>query len=125
MITLDKKQIILLHTRLLDATGGLNGIRDESMLDSALSAPFQTFGGADLFQSVAAKIARLAYGIVCNHPFVDGNKRTGTYVMLILLELNHIDADFSDEDIIYIGLALANSKMSDSQLLGFILKHSK
>ena len=95
------------------------------MLDSALSVAFQTFGGVELYPSAAAKIARIAYGLVCNHPFVDGNKRIGTYVMMILLDLNHIDADFTDDDVIRIGLELADGKMSDKQLLDIILEHSK
>lgn len=122
MIMLSKKQIIHLHKKLLDATGGLDGIREEAMLDSAVSAPFQTFEGVDLFLSTTAKIARVAYGIVCNHPFIDGNKRIGTYVMLVLLELNCIKADFSDDDIIYIGVELAKGKMSNQQLLDLILE---
>jgi death-on-curing protein len=109
----------------LDETGGLDGIRDDKMLDSALSVAFQTFDGVELYPSTAAKIARIAYGLVCNHPFVDGNKRIGTYVMLVLLELNHIKADFSDDDIISIGLELASGKMNDKQLLDSILEHSK
>jgi death-on-curing protein len=125
MITLSEEQIKRLHKKLLDATGGADGIRDDKMLDSALSVAFQTFGGVELYPSTAAKIARIAYGLVCNHPFVDGNKRIGTYVMLALLELNHIKADFSDNDIIRIGLELANGKMNDKQLLEYILEHSK
>ena len=125
MITLNTDQIIRLHKELLDATGGLDGLRDATMLDSALSVAFQTFGGVELYPSVAAKIARIAYGLVCNHPFVDGNKRIGTYVMMILLDLNHIDADFTDEDVIRIGLELADGKMSDKQLLDMILERSK
>ena len=124
MIKLSKEQIKRLHKKMLDATGGLDGIRDESMLDSALSVAFQTFDGVELYPSAAAKIARLAYGLVCNHPFVDGNKRIGTYVMLVLLELNHINAEFSDEDVIRIGLELANRKMNDKQLLEIILNRS-
>jgi len=123
MITLSKEQIKSLHSMQLDATGGLDGIRDETLLDSALSAAFQTFGGVDLFPSTAAKIARTAFGLVNNHPFVDGNKRIGTYVMLVLLELNGIKADFTDDDIIRIGLELANGNMSDEQLLDMILEH--
>ena len=79
MIMLDKEQIKRIHKKLLDATGGLNGIRDENMLDSALSSAFHTFGGTELFPSTVAKIARIAYGLVQNHPFVDGNKRIGIY----------------------------------------------
>jgi len=125
MIMLSKAQIKRLHRKLLEATGGLDGIRDETMLDSALAAAFQTFDSVEFYPSTMAKIARLAYGLVANHPFVDGNKRIGTYVMLILLELNHIKADFTDDDIIRIGLELASGKMDDKQLLDLILERSK
>ena len=125
MITLTNEQIKRLHKKLLDATGGLDGLRDEAMLDSALSVAFQTFDGVELYPSTAAKIARIAYGLVCNHPFVDGNKRIGTYVMAVLLELNHIEADFTDDDIIRIGLELASGSMSDKQLLDLILERIK
>jgi death-on-curing protein len=72
-----------------------------------------------------AKIARIAYGLVCNHPFVDGNKRIGTYAMLVILELNRSEADFSDDDVIRIGLELADGSMSDRQLLDLILEQSR
>jgi death-on-curing protein len=124
MIVLSKRQVKHLHKKLLEQTGGLDGIRDENLLDSALSSPFQTFGGVELYPSTAAKIARIAYGLVCNHPFADGNKRIGTYVMLILLALNRIEIDFSDDDIIHIGLEIANGSMSDRQLLDLILERS-
>ncbi|MCL2513395.1 MAG: type II toxin-antitoxin system death-on-curing family toxin [Oscillospiraceae bacterium] len=121
MIMLSKVQIKYLHKKLLDATGGLDGIRDEALLDSALAAPFHTFDGEDLYPSITAKIARITYGLINNHPFVDGNKRIGAYAMLVLLELNHIKADFTDDDIISIGLELADGKMDDKQLLNLIL----
>ena len=125
MIILANEQVKHLHKNLLEATGGLDGIRNEATLDSALSAAFQTFDGVELYPSTIAKIARIAYGLVCNHPFVDGNKRIGTYVMMVLLELNHIEFDFSDDDVIRIGLELASGKMNYDQLLELILEHSK
>ena len=125
MITLTKGQVKRLHKKMVEATGGLDGIRDESMLDSALSVAFQTFDGIDLYPSSTAKIARIAYGLVSNHPFVDGNKRIGTYVMMVLLELNRIEVDFTDDDIIYIGLELASGKMDNEQLLDLILERIK
>ena len=125
MIMLSTEQIKRLHNRLLDATGGLDGLRDEALLDSALSVAFQTFDGMELYPSTAAKIARIAYGLVCNHPFVDGNKRIGTYVMAVLLELNHIEVNFSDDDIIRVGLELADGRMNDIQLLDIIMEHSE
>ena len=122
MIMLTKAQIERLYEKMVDATGGLWGLRDEAALDSALSVAFQTFDGVELYPSTVAKIARIAYGLVSNHPFMDGNKRIGTYVMLVLLELNHINADFSDNDVIRIGLELASGTMNDTQLLDLILE---
>jgi death-on-curing protein len=121
MIYLSKEQVIRLHKKLLKQTGGLDGIRDEHLLDSALSNPFQTFDGVELYPSTAEKIVRIAYGLVCNHPFVDGNKRIGVYVMMVLLELNHIKVSFSDDDIVRIGFGLANGSMNDKQLLDLVL----
>ena len=121
MNTLSIAQVKELHLEILAATGGPDGVRDESLLASALAAPFQTFGGVELYPSIEAKIARVAYSLVCNHPFVDGNKRTGTHVMSVLLDVNQIETNFSDADIIRIGSDLANGKMDYEQLLELIL----
>ncbi|MCL1914437.1 MAG: Fic family protein [Eubacteriaceae bacterium] len=67
MITLSKDQVKQLHKMLLDATGGLDGIREEALLESALALPFQTFDNVELYPSTAAKIARMTYSLVCNH----------------------------------------------------------
>ena len=72
MIRLTKSQILLLHEQLITETGGSSGLRDEGMLDSALNAPFQTFGKEDMYPSLQQKAARLCFGLVKNHPFVDG-----------------------------------------------------
>jgi len=122
MRLLNKEQVKRLHTKMAEATGGPDGIRDESLLESALSAPFQTFDGVELYPTVIEKIARIAYSLVRNHPFVDGNKRIGTYVMLVLLELNYINIDFTDDEIIHIGLTLADGTMDYQLLLGLIDK---
>jgi death-on-curing protein len=63
--------------------------------------------------------------LIRNHPFIDGNKRIGTYILLILLELNNIDTEFTDEDIIQMGIEIANGNMSEKHLLEKILHHSK
>lgn len=85
MILLSKEQVKYLHGRLIEATGGSDGIRDEGLLDSALTSPFQTFGQEELYPSIPRKAARLCYGLIQNHVFIDGNKRIGIYVMLIFL----------------------------------------
>ena len=67
----------MLHAHFIKATGGSDGIRDEGMLDSALSNPFRSFGGEEFYPSIQAKEAQLCFGIVKNHAMIDGNRRLG------------------------------------------------
>ncbi|MDR2787004.1 MAG: Fic family protein [Candidatus Accumulibacter sp.] len=80
MICLSTEQVLLLHRITAEASGGSAGVRDGGLLDSALNAPFQTFGGQELYPSLVGKAARLGYSLIANHPFVDGNKRIGVGV---------------------------------------------
>ncbi len=77
MKILTKRQVLLLHKQLIDETGGIQGLRDEGLLDSALSSPFQEFDSFSPYPTVQQKAARLGYSLVMNHPFIDGNKRIG------------------------------------------------
>lgn len=99
MIVLSKPQILMMHKSLIEETGGLDGIRDENLLDSAINAPFQKFDCQDLFPTVQQKAARLGYGIIKNHAFIDGNKRIGTHTMLVFLALNGIELDYTQEEL--------------------------
>jgi death-on-curing protein len=93
-------QIVLMHNALIKETGGMDGIRDENLLDSAVNAPFQTYGGEYLYKSLEAKAARLGYSIIKNHPFADGNKRIGMLAMMVFLELNDAGLTCTDQDIV-------------------------
>jgi len=88
MKKLTKEEILLLHSELIYAHGGGDGIRDETLLDSAIAAPFQAFGGQSMFPSIQQKAVRLGFGLIMNHPFIDGNKRVGAHVMLTMLAMN-------------------------------------
>ena len=123
MIRLSKTQILLLHEQLIAETGGSSGLRDEGMLDSALNAPFQTFGGEDVYPSLLQKAAHLCFGLVKNHPFVDGNKRTGAHVMLVLLALNGIELQHTQAELSDVILQLAAGIIQSSDLLNWILTH--
>lgn len=125
MIVLTKEQVLTLHKRLIETTGGSDGIRDEGMLESALSNPFQSFGGESLYPSIQAKAAQLCYGLVKNHPMLDGNKRLGTHVMLVFLALNGYELEYSQKELSDTILALAAGKMSAEDLLQWIIKHQK
>ncbi len=80
-------EVIYVHSILIERFGGLRGIRDVRLLESALSRPFQTFDGVELHQGIIPKAASLIESLLNNHPFVDGNKRLGYVIMrLFLLE---------------------------------------
>ena len=117
MIKFDKERVLLLYQMIVEATGGTFGIRSEDMLDSAIEAPYQTFNGVELFPSKIEKAARLGYGLIANHPFVDGNKRIGAYIMLSFLEVNGIHFEFSDEEIEELALGVASGKMKYEDIL--------
>lgn len=123
MKVLTKNQILILHKDLIKIFGGLDGIRDENLLESAIFAPFQTFGGQDLYPSIIEKAARLCYGIVKNHPFVDGNKRVGTHAMLTFLAMNSFEVNYIDEDLIDIILRVADNSIGYNELLNWLENH--
>lgn len=123
MICFSKQQVLKMHSDLLVQTGGLDGLRDEGLLESALAAPFQTYDAQELFRSIQEKAARLAYGLIQNHPFIDGNKRIGAHAMLVLLALNGIELTYTQDELSDIILKIAASTASYEDLLAWILKH--
>lgn len=123
MNMLTKQQILLLHTQLIRQSGGTNGVRDEGMLDSAISQPLQTFDNMELYPGIVNKAVRLGYGLITNHPFVDGNKRIGTHAMLVTLDINGIELQYQDEDLIQLILKIASGKADDRVLRTWVLAH--
>lgn len=115
----------MLHERLIETTGGSQGVRDEGMLESALYNPFQSFGGEELYPSIQAKAVQLCYGLVKNHAMVDGNKRIGTHVMLVFLALNGYELTYSQQELSDTILALASGKIGAQELLQWIIRHQK
>ena len=123
MKTLSKRQILGLHSALIQEFGGIDGIRDEGLLESALAAPFQTFGGEPVYPSLQAKAAQLGFGLICNHPFVDGNKRIGAHAMLVFLAVNGIELRYEQQELIDIILSVASGQTDRQGLLHWILEH--
>ena len=91
-------------------------IRDKNLLESAVNNPFQTFFGEDLYKTIFDKAAQLAYGLTKNHGFVDGNKRVAVHSMLVYLYINDYETDFSQEELVEIGMNLAENKLSAENL---------
>lgn len=123
MRILTKQQVLTLHKMLIEQSGGSPEIRDDGLLESALNAPFQSFGDTDLYPSLLEKAARLGYGLIKNHPFVDGNKRIGTHAMLSFLDINHAELAYSDEELISLILGIAAGKYDDKHLLNWLQQH--
>ncbi|MCI7809390.1 type II toxin-antitoxin system death-on-curing family toxin [bacterium] len=123
MRVLSKRQILMLHSMLVAQSGGADGLRDEGLLESAINTPLQTFGGQELYPTVLEKAARLGYGLIHNHPFLDGNKRIGTHAMLVFLDINNITLSYEDDDLIAAILRVASGEMDDSQLLEWLKTH--
>lgn len=123
MKILKKRQILLLHSVLIAESGGSDGVRDEGLLDSAVNTPFQTFSGQDLYPTVLEKAVRLGFGLIRNHPFIDGNKRIGTHAMLVFLNLNSITLSYEDDELISTILSVASGAMDADGLLKWIQQH--
>ena len=123
MIVFIKDQIIMLHEAIYKRYGGDVGVLNDGMLNSALQAPFQTFGGEELYPETKDKIIRLAYGLIKNHSFRDGNKRIGALVLLVLLEINGYHVNASNEEFADIIMGIAASEKDDEDLKKWVEEH--
>ena len=125
MIKFDKEKVLLLQQLVIESSGGSAGIRDFGLLDSAIESAYQTFAGEELYPTKEEKGARLGFNLVSNHAFVDGNKRIGLLVMLSFLAINGVNIKYTDEELIHIGLSLADGKMSYEELLFWVKEHKQ
>ncbi|MDF2608529.1 MAG: death on curing protein [Lachnospiraceae bacterium] len=124
MTKLSKEQILMLHSMAIKQSGGLDGVRDNGLLDMAMHAPFQTFESTELYPSIQSKAARLCFSIISNHPFIDGNKRIGILAMLVFLDVNQVEVNCSNQDIIELGLGIASGKYNTDFIIDWIISHS-
>ena len=123
MIKFSRDKVLLLHQIISQETGGDPNLRDINLLDSALESAFLTFDGKELYPTKEEKAARIAYSLMSNHAFVDGNKRIGMYVLLSFLETNGIKIHPSNEEVVRVGLATAGGEMKYKDILAWILEN--
>lgn len=119
----NKKRIISFHNDLIKKFGGIAGIRDENLLESAIETPFQTFGRQDLYPTLIEKAARLCYGLIKNHPFLDGNKRIGLHAMLVFLDRNNVKVEYDDDELIKIIFGVADNSVTYEEFLNWLESH--
>ena len=118
-------EVVDLHRRLLEATGGASGIRDFGALESAIAQPKATFEGVDLYPTLVEKAAALGFSLVQGHAFLDGNKRVGHAAMETFLILNgsEIDAPVNDQERLI--LDLAAGRIGRGHLIDWLRQHVK
>jgi death-on-curing protein len=123
MITL--KEVLRLHELSIENFGGSNGVRDWNMLESALARPFQTFGGKDLYPSIYEKAAAIGESLIINHPFIDGNKRTGFLAMFTLLKKGNVDLIASHEEAYSFVIDIATGSTTVESIVNCIKRNSQ
>jgi len=121
---LTPEQLLFLHSRLVDETGGLHGVRDLSMLLSALGRPQATVGDRDLYAGIFPKGAALLDSLIRNHPFVDGNKRTAVAAAALFLRLNGYSLVVGQEEMVRFTLACAQSQVELENIAGWLRENS-
>lgn len=124
MIWIAADDVIALHSRVIQTSGGIDGLRDRVGLEAAaIAAPLQAFGGQDLFPSMFEKIARLGYGLAANHAFIDGNKRIGAMMTQLLLKWNGFQLELQTGELSEMFIAIADGRADEAALLLWLQKH--
>lgn len=118
-------QILFIHHQVVSASGGSAGLRDRSLLESAVYRPHASFGGSDLYPDLYTKAAVLCHSLIHNHPFVDANKRSAYETLRVFLQINGFDISAHDADKFDLLLAVAESKMTVDQIAIWLEKHTK
>src|SRR5947208_1687346 len=120
-LTLD--EVLELHRLVLEQAGGTPGMRDLGALESAIVQPYMAFGGQDLYPTLAEKASALAFSLVMNHPFLDGNKRVGHAAMETFLVLNGYELSAATEEQERIVLGLAAGTIGREEFTEWVRTH--
>lgn len=122
--TLTIEEVYALHAAALEAFGGMPGLRDLGMLESALAQPLMSFGGQSVYNSLWEKTASLGRSLVCNHAFVDGNKRVGFAAMAVVLRFNGYELVCTSDDAERMVLDIATGRFDLLQIAAWLEKHA-
>lgn len=117
---IDINEVLELHKMLIEKYGGANGVRDLGLLEAAINAPFMGFGDYEFYPTPEQKAAVVLHRIIQNHPFIDGNKRTGYSLMRIILRNNKLDIQATPKDKYDFVINVASGKMSDNEIVLWI-----
>ncbi len=114
------QQVLAIHRKAIEQFGGADGVRDLGGLEAALARPFQTFGGEDLYPGYIEKAAAIAESIIINHPFIDGNKRTGYILMEAILLAGNLKIALADMDIYPFVIAVSTGEKKYDDIVAWL-----
>ena len=117
-------EVLELHRRILEQSGGALGVRDMGLLESAIAQPRMTFDGEDLYPSLLEKAAALGFSIILNHPFIDGNKRTGHAATETFLVLNGVEINASVDEQERMVLAIASGELGREAFVEWLQRNT-
>ena len=117
-------EVLELHRRIIEQFGGALGIRDIGLLESAIAQPRMTFDGEDLYPTLIEKAAALGFSIIMNHPFIDGNKRTGHAATETFLVLNGMEINASVDEQERVVLAIASGELGRETFVEWLQQKS-
>lgn len=116
-------EVLELHGQIISQSGGSPGLLNLTALESALAQPRMTFGGTDLYPTIAEKASALGFSLINNHPFIDGNKRTGHAAMEVFLVLNGFEIDAAVDEQEQVVLRLASGELERDQFTAWLKTH--
>lgn len=119
----DAEVVIRLHQMMIDRSGGSHGVRDLGLIESAIARASAAFGGIEAYPDILSKAAAMGCGLAQNHGFVDGNKRIGMAVMLLILRRNGIVLSYTQDELIAVGLSVAQNVANVTDILNWIKAH--
>jgi death-on-curing protein len=117
---IDREEVLQIHRLLIAEFGGMEGVREEGLLDAALQRPFAGFGETEFYPSAEEKAAALLESIAKNHPFVDGNKRTAYVLMRLMLLENGKDLVASQDEKYDFVVEVTSGKVNFEQIVTWI-----
>ena len=122
MVEITKEDVLKIHKLIVEASGEKVDVRDMRLLESSIASTYQTFGGQDLYDSIEKKAAHMCYSIIENHPFVDGYKRVGIMMLLVMLKAYGVKKEFTDGELIELGYEIAKGNLVRDIILEKIVK---
>ncbi len=125
MKSLTLEQLVAIHSLLIENTGGSDGIRDIGRLESVIASQTQEVFGAELYQTVHEKAAALIRGVIADHPFVDGNKRTGMLAGLTFLDVNNVMINLEVKELEDFAVKVAVKNLSIEDIAAWLKSYTQ